>query len=81
MSGSLGRSCAPRRRSSAWKAPWALRIALPVAGGGERRPFKPNGRRKLAGRPRWARKRRESARRRWLLLPAYPRARDRRCLS
>jgi hypothetical protein len=75
------RFCHSSGRSSAWKAPWALRIAFPFAGEGERRSFKPNGRRKRAGRPRWARKGRESARRRWILHPAHPRARDRRCLS
>jgi hypothetical protein len=68
-------------RSPAQKAPWALRIVFPVAGEGERRSFKPNDRRKLAGRPRWARKGRASTRRRRILQPAHPRARDRRCSS
>jgi len=81
LSGSPGGSCHSSGRFPAWKAPWALRIVLPVAGEGERRSFKLNGRRKRAGRPRWARKRRASARRRWTLQPAHPRARDRRCLS
>jgi hypothetical protein len=74
-------SCHSSGRFPAWKAPWALPIAFPIAGEGEKRSFKPNGRRKRAGRPRWARKRRASARRRWTLQPAHPRARDRRCLS
>jgi hypothetical protein len=66
--------CPPAR-----KAPWALRIVLPVAGEGEKRSSRPNGRRKRAGRPRWARKRCASTRKRWTLQPAHPRARDRRC--
>jgi len=57
LSGSPGEllyssGCSPGR-----KAPWALRIVFPVAGEGERRPFKRNGRRKLAGKPWWARER------------------------
>lgn len=56
------------------KAPWAQRIAVPVAGEGERRslgcdggsaPIPPGG----------------LARRRWILQPAHPRAHDRRCPS
>jgi hypothetical protein len=71
----------PPREFPAQKAPWAQRIAFPVAGEGGRRPFKLTGRRKRAGRPRWARKGRASTRRRWTLQPAHPRARDRRCPS
>lgn len=66
---------------SAWKAPWAQQIVFPVAGGGRKRPFRLNGLRKQGGRPRWARQGRASTRKRWLLQPAHPRARDRRCLS
>jgi len=81
LSGSPGGSpissgCPPAR-----KAPWALRIIFPVAGGGERRSWRLNGRRKRVGRPRWARKGCASTRRRWILHPAQPRARDRRCSS
>jgi len=74
-------SSASSRRLPAQKAPWALRIVFPVAGEGERRSFKPNGLRERAARPGWARKGRASARRRWILQPANPRARDRRCPS
>jgi hypothetical protein len=71
----------PERRLPAQKAPWTLRIVFPVAGEDERRSFKLNGLRKRDGRPGWARKGRESVRRRWILQPAYPRARDRGCPS
>jgi hypothetical protein len=46
-----------------------------------RRSFKLNAPRKRDGRPRWVRKGRASTRRRWILHPAHPRARDRRCPS
>ena len=73
--------CASSRYPPAQKAPWALRNVFPVAGEGERRSYEPNGPRERDGRPRWARKGRASARRRWILHPAQPRARDRRCPS
>lgn len=74
-------SCTSSGCSPVRKAPWVLRIVFPVAGEGERRPFKPNGRRKRVGKPRWARRGCASTRRRWTLQPAHPRARDRRCSS
>lgn len=81
MSGSPAEVLHSSGSSPARKAPWAQRNVFPVAGEGGRRSFKRNGRRKRAGTPRWARKGRESTRRRWTLQPAHPRARDRRCSS
>jgi len=54
---------------------------LPRRGGGQEAALRLNGLRKQGGTPRWARQGRASTRKRWLLQPAHPRARDRRCLS
>lgn len=59
-----------------------LWIAVPVAGEGDPRPSKATrDLRKRGAGPWWARQRRASARRRWTLQPAHPRAHDRRCPS
>jgi len=70
----LARLAGPGSRSSgrppAWKAPWAQRIAVPVAGERERRSSKPNGLRKQGGRQRASREQARAGN--WRRSPASP---------
>ena len=82
LSGSPGRVLCIRRGVSQHRRHLGrCGSSAPSRGKARSGPYKPNGLRERAARPGWARTGRASARRRWILQPAYPRARDRRCPS